>query len=57
MEDIYKKIILLESENEYLKKLLKENNINFEVAKQIESCNLSTTEKIELFLSYFFRKK
>ena len=53
MEDIYKKIILLESENEYLKKLLKENNINFEVAKQIESCNLSTTEKIELFLSYF----
>ena len=53
MEDIYKKIILLESENEYLKKLLKENNINFEVAKQIESCNLSTTEKIELFYHIF----
>lgn len=53
MEDLYKKIILLESENEYLKKLLKENNINFEIVKHIEPCNLSTTEKIDLFLSYF----
>ena len=52
-EDLKDKIDALEKENKYLKKLLRENNIDFEYPREVETCKLNSSEKIELFLSYF----
>ena len=47
------KLDALEKENRYLKKLLRENNIDFEYPREVETCKLNSSKKIELFLSYF----
>ena len=52
-EDYKKKIFLLEKENEYLKKLLKDHNIDFVLPHIIEPSILPTNDRVELFLSYF----
>lgn len=44
---------LLLEENEYLKNLLKKNNISFEKPKEILNLNLNDSEKINIFKSYF----
>lgn len=44
---------LLLEENEYLKSLLKKNNISYEKPKEIVNLNLNDDEKINLFKSYF----
>lgn len=44
---------LLLEENEYLKNLLKNNNISFEKPKEIINFNFKDEEKISLFKSYF----
>lgn len=47
------KISILEKENAYLKELLKRNNIDFEMPKEIFKYDLSSNEKIKSYMSYF----
>lgn len=53
-DEIIKRLI---DENEYLKGLLKANNILYVCKKYVEDIKLSTNEKLSLYLEYFaFRK-
>jgi len=52
-EELLKKIEKLEKENQYLRSLLKENNIEIVEKKEIEEYQLSSKDKVELFASYF----
>ncbi len=52
-DELLNKYNKLLKENEYLKGLLKKNNINFEEVKIIDKVEMNNDEKIELFLSYF----
>ena len=53
MDDKDKKIEQLTKENDYLRKMLKDHNIDFELPSIIEPSILPTNERVELFLSYF----
>lgn len=52
-DQLYAKIERLEEENEYLKRLLRDHNIDFEFPRHIDPVTLTSDEKIKLFLSYF----
>ena len=56
-EDLKDKIDALEKENRYLKKLLRENNIDFEYPREVETCKLNSSEKIELFCHILMEEK
>ena len=53
MDDRDQLIESLKKENTYLKELLKQHNIPYEIEKDIPHHNLSTDEKIKALMSYF----
>ena len=46
-------IAKLKQENKYLKKLLKQSNISFEIPKIVSPLNIPDNDKISIYLSYF----
>ena len=46
-------IVKLQKENDYLKRLLEQNNISFELPKETKQFDLTDNEKIKAYLSYF----